>query len=59
MIKINVRLTKGYGHQDFEFDNYDEASSFVCAALFSSTTPLAAEITLARYGDTETETPEE
>ena len=59
MIKINVRITIGYTYQDFEFDNYDEASSFVCTALFSSTTPFAAEITLARYGDKETETPEE
>ena len=55
MTKINVRLTKGYDHHDFEFDDYDEASSFVCTALFSSTTPLAAEITLVK----ETDTPEE
>ena len=59
MIKINVSLTKDYYHQDFEFDNYDEASSFVCTALFSSTTPLAAEITLVKYGEKETETSEE
>jgi hypothetical protein len=59
MTKINVRMTIGYTHQDFEFDNYDEASSFVCTALFSSTTPLAAEITLVKYGEKETETPEE
>ena len=59
MTKTKVIISKGYDKLKFEFDDYDEATNFIWTALYTSEVPIAAEITLEKDGDKETETSEE
>ena len=52
-------ISKGYDQLNFEFDDYDEATNFIWTALYTSEVPIAAEITLKKDGEKETETSEE
>lgn len=59
MTKTKVMISKGYDQLNFEFDDYDEATNFIWTALYTSEVPIAAEITLKKDGEKETETSEE
>lgn len=55
MTKTKVIISKGYDQLNFEFNDYDEATNFIWTALYSSTTPISAEITLEKDGEKEDE----